>query len=445
MKAFKAYDIRGIYNQDFDKEDVYRIGYFLPELLETDRVLVGYDGRTSSDEIFTALAAGINDQGADVYDIGLATTPMVYYATAEYNFAASVQITASHNPPEYNGLKVSRTGAMPVGYETGLRELESMIEKRKISKANDRGGIYKLNVKDKYIKFLKRFLPDIKKLTIAVDCSNGMAALVIKDILGEAPVYLYDKIDCTFPNHAPNPLIEENVRDLKETVKAKGCDLGIIFDGDGDRVMFVDEKGRFISPDLIIAVMANYFLKGQGEIVLHDIRTSKAVSEYIEDKGGKTFMWKVGHAFAKKKLREIDGIYGGELAGHYYFRDFFYCDSGILASLIVLNVLTSLKDKRTTFSGLIDSIKKYSFSGEINFRVAAKIEVMEDIKKYFTEKEDVVAFYDFDGYRLEFEDWWFNIRPSNTEPYLRLVVEAKTDNLLQKKIDVIEKRIKIYK
>ncbi len=439
MDAFKAYDIRGIYNKDFDKDDVYKIGYFLPELLQAEKVLVGYDARLSSDEIFTSLAQGIIDKGADVYNLGFTTTPMVYFATASYNFPASVQITASHNAKEYNGLKISREGALPVGYETGLSELEKMIENKEIMKNEDvKGKIIKKNIKSNYVKFLKKFLHNISNLKISVDCSNGMAALIIKDILGNYANYIYDDIDCTFPHHAPNPLIEENVSDLKKEVKKNNSDLGIIFDGDGDRVMFVDEKGNFISPDLITAFMADYFLGNKHEKVLYDIRTSRSVSEYIIKKGGKPVMWKVGHSYAKRKLREINGIYGGELAGHYYFRDFFYCDSGILAAIIVLNVLSDYKKRGFKISQLISRIDKYSFSGEINYKIEDKREAMETLKNIFTKGKKVENIYDFDGYRIEFCDWWFNVRPSNTEPYLRLVIEAKNDKILEEKTEEIK-------
>ncbi len=438
MKAFKAYDIRGVYNKDFDKDDVYKIGFFLPQLLNTNRVLIGYDARDSSEEIFEYLSRGITDSGADVYTIGLATTPMVYYTTAKHHFNASVQITASHNPKEYNGLKISRTDAIPVGYESGLAELEEMLQENTIVISEEKGNVYPLEVKQEYIDFMKQYVPELSNLSIGIDCSNGMASLIIKDILGLTPLYLYDTLDGTFPNHEPNPLIEENVEDLKKLVIENQCDIGIIYDGDADRVMFVDEQARFISPDLMIAVIGQYYFEREKGNVLHDIRTSKAVSEYIQREGGSPYMWKVGHAYAKMKLREINGIFGGELAGHYYFRDFFYCDSGILASLIVLNVINRLKNEGTKLSALIDSIKTYASSGEINFKIERKEEAIEQLKNVFTSKDEPEAIYDFDGYRVEFRDWWFNVRSSNTEPYLRVVVEAKNEELLYKKLSALK-------
>ncbi|MGD9993411.1 MAG: phosphomannomutase/phosphoglucomutase [Salinivirgaceae bacterium] len=443
MGAFHAYDIRGIYNKDFNKDDVYKIGFFIPELLKTDKVLVGRDVRVSSPEVFEYLCKGITDAGADVHNIGLATTPMVYWSTAKYGFNASVQITASHNTKEYNGLKVSRENALPVGYDTGLGTIEKWMKERAIVPVEKKGKVIDVEVKNAYLNFQKKYLSDFSNLSMAVDCSNGMAGLLIKDLLGEAPVYLYEELDGTFPNHEANPLIEENVADLKAAVLKNHSDIGVIFDGDADRVMFVDEKGKFISPDLIIGLMAHYFLeeKGLKGNVLQDIRTSKAVAEYIQEFGSTMHMWRVGRAFAALKLREIDGIFGGELAGHYYFRDFYYSDSGLLAMLIVLDIVSKQKAKGKTLSQLIDGIRKYANSGEINFKIEKKKEAMDAVRDHFMAAENATASFDFDGYRVEFAEWWFNIRPSNTEPYLRLLAEAKTDALLNEKIEKIKEII----
>ena len=434
MNAFKAYDIRGIYGIDFTKEDIYKIGYFLPQLLKTTKILIGQDVRVSSDEIYDHLKQGINDAGADVYYAGLTTTPMIYWATAKYNFAASVQITASHNPKEYNGLKVSREDALPVGYETGLAELEEMVNNMHVVPVKNRGEEINFSFRDDYVEFLNNYQRDHSNLKIGIDCSNGMAALLIKDLLGNAPIYIFDTLDGTFPNHEANPLIQANVKDLKKLVLDNNCDIGVIFDGDADRVMFVDEKGQFIRPDLIIGVLAHHFLTGETENVLQDIRTSKGVTEYIERFGGKMHMWKVGRAYAALKLRAIDGIFGGELAGHYYFRDFYYSDSGLLACLLVLNIISDMKDRGVPVSQLISRISTYANSGEINFRIEKKTEAMQAVKDHFNKAEKPQKFYDFDGYRIEFHDWWFNIRPSNTEPFLRFIAEAKDKEKLQKVI-----------
>jgi len=447
MNAFHAYDIRGIYNVDFDKADVYKIGFFLPKLLNTNKILVGYDVRTSSPEIFNFLCDGITDAGANVYNIGLATTPMVYWSTAKFNFKASVQITASHNSKEYNGLKISREEALPVGFDSGLNKLKEMTENETIEVSENKGEVITFEVKDQYLEFQNQYKADFSNLKIAIDCSNGMAGLLIKDILGDEPTYIYDNMDGTFPNHEPNPLVEANVEDLKTLVKKENSDIGVIFDGDADRVMFVDEKGRFISPDLIIGLMALYFLKDKGikAKVLQDIRTSKAVAEYISTFGSEMHMWRVGRAYAALKLREIDGLFGGELAGHYYFKDFYYSDSGILAALIVLNIVSAMKKEGKSLSNLINNISKYANSGEINFKIEEKKQAMDAVRDHFTKTEKPTASFDFDGYRVEFEDWWFNIRPSNTEPYLRLLAEAKSEEMLNEKLHTIKGIIHRFK
>jgi len=446
MKAFHAYDIRGIYNRDFNKEDVYKIGYFLPKLLKTNKVLVGRDDRESSPEIFEYLAKGINDQGADVYFIGLATTPMVYYGTAQHHFDCSVQITASHNPREYNGLKVSRTNALPVGYDSGLSDIENMMKTEPIVIAENKGKIIDYPIKNEYLDYLKTFIPDLSGMKIGIDCSNGMACLLIKDLLGDVPHYIFDDLDGTFPNHEANPLVAENIVDLQKLVNKEKCDIGIIFDGDADRVMFVDEHAKFISPDLMIALLGHYFFeeKGLKGKVLQDIRTSKAVGEYLSQFGAEMHMWRVGRAFAAHKLREIDGVYGGELAGHYYFKDFFYSDSGLLACLLILKVLGNLKKQGKTVSQVISKIATYQNSGEINFKIQKKQEAMDAIKNHFFAEMKPTAFYDFDGYRVEYADWWFNVRPSNTEPYLRLLVEAKNADLLTEKVTIIKQIIHTF-
>lgn len=447
MGAFHAYDIRGIYNKDFDKEVAYKVGYFIPELLHSDRVLAGMDARSSSPEIHSALIAGITDHGADVVDLGLSTTPMVYYATGKYGFKASAQITASHNPKEYNGIKVSRENALPVGFDSGLGTIKQWIDENKPTPvAQKKGKVENLDVKGEYIEFLLKYKKDLGNLNIAVDVSNGMAALLIKDVLGmgsDRLHYIFDELDGTFPNHEANPLIPENVKALKEEVIEKRCDVGVIFDGDADRVMFVDENGRFISPDLMIALLGHYFLEERGEKgkVLQDIRSSKAVGEYLSPMGGEMVTWKVGRAYAAHKLREIDGIFGGELAGHYYFRDFFYSDSGIMASLIILGIISKMKAKGISLSQLIGNIERYKNSGEINFRIEQKQKAMDIVRDYFTSVEKPVASFDFDGYRVEFPEWWFNIRPSNTEPYLRFIAEATTDGLLDAKVSKVKELI----
>ena len=435
MGAFKAYDIRGVFGRDFDGDTVYRIGRCLPELLEADRILIGYDCRESTPEILHMLTKGITESGADVDDMGLATTPMVYYLTATRGYSASVQITASHNSREYNGLKISRSGALPVGRDTGLLRLEAMVKAELPEPAELKGSIERItDGLEDYVSFVRRHMEETGRLKFGIDCSNGMASLLVHDLFGEAPAYIFDTMDGTFPNHPPNPLEEENLRDLKDLVLANRLDVGVIYDGDGDRVMFIDELGRFVRPDIITAVLGLHFLALEEGYVLHDIRTSRAVIKYIRGLGGIPFMWKVGHSHAKVKMRELGAIYGGELAGHYYFREFFNCDSGILASVHVLNILAGLKRSGGRLSSLVDAIDTMFNSGEVNFRIEDKSGAMESLLERFTADEEPLEILDYDGYRVEFASWWFNVRPSNTEPYLRLVVEANSEDLLQEKM-----------
>ncbi len=437
MGAFHAYDIRGIYGVDFDRHTAYKVGYFLPELLSADKVLVGRDCRVSSDEIHEYLLKGITDAGADVYDIGLSTTPMVYFGTANYGFKASVQITASHNPREYNGMKVSRENALPVGLDSGLGQIKEWIDSdRPTPAASVRGKVVPMDIHNDYLDFLLKFKGDYSGLKIAFDLSNGMASLYAREIFGDAPSYIFEDLDGSFPNHEPNPLIPKNVEPLQGLVKEVGADVGVIYDGDADRVMFVDNEGKFISPDLMIAVLGHYYVEERGltGTVLQDIRSSKAVGEYLTPMGCRMETWKVGRAFAAKKLRELDGVWGGELAGHYYFKDFFYSDSGLLASMLILRVVASMKKKGVTLSQLIGKIARYKNSGEINFRIEDKAGAMDAVRELFTSAETPTATMDFDGYRVEFPDWWFNIRPSNTEPYLRFICEATSDELLEEKV-----------
>jgi phosphomannomutase len=355
-------------------------------------------------------------------------------------------ITASHNPREYNGLKVSRTNALPVGLDSGLGELKKMMETADIIIANQKGKIIDYDIKEQYLDFQRQYLGDISNLKIAIDFSNGMAPLLVKDLLGNKAIYIFDELDGTFPNHEANPLEPENIVDLQKLVAENKSDIGVIFDGDADRVMFVDENSKFISPDLIIGLLAHYFLEEKGEKgnVLQDIRSSKAVGNYVRKFGSEIHTWKVGRAYASLKLREINGIYGGELAGHYYFRDFYYSDSGIMACLIVLEIVSKLKAKGVKLSEAIAEISTLANSGEINFRIAQKQEAMDAIRDHFMAQEKPEAYFDFDGYRVEFKEWWFNVRPSNTEPYLRFLAEANNMDLLESKVAEVKKIIQAF-
>ncbi len=433
MSVFKAYDIRGIWGKEIDEDLVYRAGFFLPHLLGCNEVVIGRDIRLSSDAMHEALTRGITDSGADVLDLGLSTTPMVCFALVYLSAGASVQITASHNPAEYNGLKINRAGAVPVGGDSGLKDLEKLCMEGEVTVSSHKGVIKDASyVKEAYIRFLKDKAEDYSSLRISIDCSSGVSSLIIKDILPDAD-YINDTFDGTFQAHEPNPLDQASCRQLEAEVLKNHSDIGIIYDGDADRVVFVDEKGRFIQPDYMIAVLGLYY-KAQGKTgnALEDIRTSRSTTEFLEALGYTVHTWKVGHAFAKKKLREISGIFGGELAGHYYLGDFFSCDSGILASLHVLSVLRKLKADGKTMSDLIDSIIKYHNSGEVNFRLERKDEAIQAL--YDAYAPGASRILDFDGYRIEYPDWWFNVRKSNTEPYLRIVAEADTKELLDEKM-----------
>jgi len=445
MGIFKSYDIRGIYNREWDKDLAYRIGFFLPGLLETKRILVGRDARESSGEIFEALSRGMRDTGCNVTDIGLCSTPSVYFATAHFDFGGSVMITASHNPPEYNGLKISRAQAIPVGYDTGLNRLEQMV-RGEISPVSAPGKLDTLDIRQAYLEHLEPYIEAVLEIKAVIDCSDGMASVFIHDVMrnlqGEI-ITMYDQPDGSFPHHPPNPLIEANLADVKKRTLAEKADLGICFDGDGDRVMFVDEAGRFISPDLIIALLGLHFFRQSGEdhsgeVVTYDVRTSRSVVEYVEALGGKPVICKVGHSHAKKLLRDRNGIYGGELAGHYYFRDNYFCDSGMISALLVLAILSR---ERRSFSELIGEIVKYHYSGEINFKTEAKDHIIDALLCEYGDRPGATL-TDIDGIRLDFPDWWFNLRKSNTEPYLRLVVEASSAQALTKRIAELKSRFR---
>ncbi len=445
MGVFKAYDIRGIYNQEWDRELAYRIGFFLPSLLEARRILVGRDARESSAEIFEALGQGIRDAGCDVTDIGLCTTPSLYFATAHFDFGGSVMITASHNPPQYNGLKISRAKAIPVGYDTGLDRLEEMVRNTP-SPHQVPGKLDTLDIRRAYLQHLEPYRRAVRGIKAVIDCSDGMASVfihdVVRDLDGEI-LTMYDRPDGRFPHHPPNPLVEANLQDVKKATLAENADLGVCFDGDADRVMFIDEQGRFISPDLVTGLLGLHFFRHcdrdhRGEAVSYDVRTSRSVVEYVEALGGRPVICKVGHSHAKRLLRETGGIYGGELAGHYYFRDNYFCDSGMIASLLVLAILSR---ENRPLSELIGEIKRYYYSGEINFRTEAKDRIIEEILAEYAGRPEA-RLTDIDGIRLDFPNWWFNVRKSNTEPYLRLVAEAETAGELDRLIGELKARIR---
>ncbi len=439
MNPFKAYDLRGVYGRDFDSKTAYRIGRVLPGLFQAPTILVGRDARVSSPEIHEALCRGITEAGADVDDLGLCTTPATYYFTGERGYRSAVMVTASHNPAEYNGMKFSRTGALPVGGDSGLKDIESAIGRELPAPATRRGSVRPFDWRTGYLDFFRRRLPcgSLSALRIGVDGSNGSAGLLARDLFGNQALYLNETPDGTFPNHSPNPLEPEASRQLRELVVRERLDVGVIFDGDADRAMFVDNRGRFVRPDLMTAILARHYLAEEpGAPVLCDIRTSRGVTEEISRLGGTPHLWKVGHAYAKFRLRELNAPVGGELAGHYYFREFHGCDSAILAACRVLEAVAGEKAAGRTFADLVDRLDRYANSGEVNFTVENKTGAMEALAAWARARAPERTL-DFDGYRFEWPDGWFNVRPSNTEPYLRLVAEARTPALLGQRLDAL--------
>jgi phosphomannomutase len=427
MGIFKSYDIRAVWGKDWGRDTAYRIGFHLPRLLAARKMAVGRDARLSSTEILDAFCSGATDAGCDMADLGLCSTPMVYFATAFYGFDGSVMITASHNPPEYNGLKVSRAAAVPVGYETGLAELERMILEPTVPVPR-RGIRRSMDIRADYLTHVARFADGVQGIRAVADCSDGMAGAEIHDVArvtGASVIGMYDTPDGRFPHHEPNPLDERNLADLRARVVAERADLGVCFDGDADRAVFVDETGAPVSPDLVTPILARYFFlyarerAAQGSAVLYDVRSSRAVVEDILHLGGRPVMCRVGHSHAKKLLRETDGPFGGELSGHYYFRDNYFCDSGIIAFLVLLSVLAR---EKIPLSRIVGQVRRYHSSGEINFEVEDKAAAVARVRAAYPGGKLV----DIDGIRLDFPTWWFNVRPSNTEPFLRLVVEASS-------------------
>ena len=440
MSVFKSYDIRGVWNREWDADAAYRIGRSLPGLLEASDILVGRDARESSPAVFEALSRGIREAGCDVTDLGPATTPSVYFATAFYRYAGSVMITASHNPPEYNGLKISRAQAVPVGYGSGLEELERLTAGA--SPVFGQGGLghtapgrlKSLDIRGDYLRHLSPYREGIHGIRAVVDCSDGMASLYIHELsrgLQPELITMYDTPDGRFPHHPPNPLVEANLNDLKARTLREKAHVGICFDGDADRVMFVDEAGAFVSPDLIIALLGLAFFRHRredhrGEVVSYDVRSSRSVVEFLAQLGAEPVMCPVGHSHAKRLLRERNGLFGGELAGHYYFREHYFCDSALMAALLVLGILAR---EGRPLSELIGRIRRYHSSGEINFRVGDQDRIIAHVREAYRDGSR----NELDGIRLDYPSWWFNLRKSNTEPLLRLVVEASSPQELRER------------
>jgi phosphomannomutase len=446
-EIFKAYDIRGVYGEQFNEEDAWKIGFaaarFLPALLHGfDRgqanarsICVGRDMRSHSESLANALIEGITSAGIDVIDIGMNDTPFIYFAINHLGACGGIQVTASHNPAKYNGFKVSGPGAKPVGEDTGLKDIKHIAISLLHTKGKSTGKVEKIDLTDEYRKHVLKFLqPKLRKLKIAIDASNGMAGKMVPAVFSDMGLKIIElnfKHDGTF-KHDPNPLIEENLAELKATVVGENCDFGVCFDGDADRLMMIDETGQTIGCDLITALMAGYFLKKNPKsTVVYDLRSSRAVAEEIIKYGGTPRRERVGHAFMKKALRDSHGVFGGELSGHFYYRDNFCADSGLITFVHMLNIVSQTNSK---VSFLIKPLRRYFPSSEINFQIADKQAKMDELAKRY--RDGQVDW--LDGVTVGFKDWWFNCRPSNTEPLLRLTVEAKTPEMLREKLKEIQ-------
>ena len=438
MSFFKAYDMRGTFGEDFDLDTVYRAGLHLPGTVAQGRWLVGRDCRATSSDVRDALVAGLEDAGAEVADIGLCTTPMVYFHTASDGYDGSVMVTASHNPPSDNGLKVSRRGALPVGYADGLAEVEKLVlRETRVAPHRVRPADPAPSVGD-YVAWQRARTADPTGLAYAVDCSNGMSAMLVRELFPGA-ILLNDKMDGSFPGHSPNPLKAEAREQIAALVRKEGLDCGVIFDGDADRCMFVDERGEFVQPDYLTPVVARATARGTGAKVLHDVRTSRGAVEALREDGFEPVMIPVGHAFAKPAMRRTGAACGGELAGHYYFGEFFGCDSGVLAARRILSEIAAAKARGETFSQVMAPISaRYANSGELNFRVedkeAAIARVNECAAKSLPRE---LSRSTIDGERVEYVEGWINVRKSNTEPYLRLIAECDTRARLEEWVGLL--------
>ena len=444
---FKTDEITGIYPDQVDKECAWKIGYataqFLRSLLHgfkrgqahAQAVCVGRDMRTHSEALAQALMEGMTATGANVVDIGMIDTPQMYFAINHLGTCGGIQITASHNPAKYNGFKISGLDAKPIGAETGLKDIEHIATALLHTKGKAIGSVKELDLTAEYKKHVLKFLrPNIDKLKIAIDASNGMAGKMVPAVFGDLPIEI---IQLNFEHkgkfkHPPDPLVAKNLSPVKTAVKKNACDFGICFDGDADRLMMVDEKGAVIGCDLITALMVPHFLEKQpNSTVLYDLRSSRVVVEEIINNGGTPRRERVGHAFMKKAMRDSHAIFGGELSGHFYYRDNYCTDSALITLVHVLNIVS---EAQVPISELIKPLRRYHSSGEINFEVEDKQAKMDELAKRYSDGQIDTL----DGVTVVYKDWWFNCRPSNIEPLLRLNVEAKTKELLDEKLAEIE-------
>jgi phosphomannomutase len=428
---FKAYDVRGVVPDEIDEEDARAIGASFAEWSGVASVAVGRDCRLSSPTLAAAVCDGIVSRGADVIDLGLASTDLLYFASGSLD-VAGVMLTASHNPPAYNGLKFCLPGARPVGQDTGLAEIRDIAENAALGPATSTGSVTTRDLLDAYTEHVLSFVDAdaMQPLTVVADTANGMGGLVVPPVFERLPVtlvHLFPELDGTFPNHPADPIDPENLRDLQGEVLARRADVGLAFDGDADRVFLVDERAEGVSGSDVTALVAAAILdRHPGETVVHNLICSWAVPEVIREHGGVPVRTRVGHSFIKQVMAETGAIFGGEHSGHYYFRENYRADSGLIAAVMVLEQLSRAQ---APLSQVLEPFRRYRASGEINSRVLDQDGKIDEIARAYGDgRQDRL-----DGLTVEFEDWWFNVRPSNTEPLLRLNVEARTGELLQER------------
>jgi phosphomannomutase len=426
-KIFKAYDIRGVVPDELDEGVAEQVGAAFVRLTNAKSIVTLHDMRTSSAPLAEALGRGAASQGADVIHGGLGSTDMVYFASGSLDMPGAM-ITASHNPARYNGIKLCKAGAKPVGIETGLAEIKSMVADGVPGYDGEPGTTTSRDLLPGYAEYLKKLvdLSGIRPLKVAVDAGNGMAGHTVPTVFEGLPITLialYFELDGTFPHHEANPIDPANLRDLQKAVKDSNADIGLAFDGDADRCFVVDERGEIVSPSVLAALIATRELAREpGATVIHNLITSRAVPEIVAEHGGTPVRTRVGHSFIKAKMAETNAVFGGEHSGHFYFRDFWFADSGMLAAL---HVLAALGHDSRPLSAMLQDFSRYAASGEVNSEVADQAATTAKVKDIYSERPGVTL-DELDGLTVMGDDWWFNIRPSNTEPLLRLNVEAAT-------------------
>jgi phosphomannomutase len=433
LSIFKAYDIRGTWPDQIDERIARRIGAALATFLSAKRLVVGRDMRTMAPAVQDAVIAGILSQGCDVIDIGLSSTPMGYYAMGKLPCDGGLVVTASHNPKQYIGFKLCRKDARPMSADTGIKDLERLVAGPEPKPAARAGKRDQVDVVRDFVRHIASFAKGIAPMTIAVDYANGMGANEAPAIFAAIPglrvVPLYEQLDGTFPNHEANPLVESNLDPLRAAVKKHKAPLGLAFDGDADRCAFVDEEGRTVHADLITVILARGMLQRHpGKGIIYDLRSSKVVPEEIRRLGGRPVRERVGHSFMKETMRREDCIGGGELSGHFYFAENYYTDCGVLAALLVMSQLSA---EKKTLKQAADALRKYHGTGEINFKVGDKQALMQQVEQRYKDG----AIDHLDGVTVTYPTWWVNVRPSNTEPYLRMCLEADTASLMAQKRD----------